>query len=303
MNSVSIVIQGAVHPDQAEILKKFRVAFSQSQIIVSTWKSDVTLSDLADEYVISEDPGPFTLYRDGRALRSENINRQIVSTRAGLARANNDWTLKWRSDFDFDAQKLRSALNKHMSRGVDDALLVLGYNTANPFADMKLIGHLSDWMYFCRTDLMRALVRSHLIPAVEEHNEVPLSRDLNIGFPFASYSCEQLMIYEGLRSCYGIPMASYSDTNSLKPFLSLLGRKIFIEQPASLGVRTKKEYDAFIYPKVANIQAYVWFVLATINRYECAINHSFGCVILSGWLKTKAWVLLAMRRSKRLLHK
>jgi WavE lipopolysaccharide synthesis len=287
MKSLTVIVQGGIHPNQAVVVAKFKQAFPFAQVVVSTWQRNETLAALADDYVISTDPGGFDLIQNGRVIRTENINRQIVSTRAGLDAAKGEWSLKWRADFDFDVDKMRDTLSRYAESMVGDSLLVLAYHTANPFADVGLVGHVSDWMYFAKTDTLRRLITANPIPATPEHNQVPHDRDDTKVFPFASFSCEQLMLRQGLQSVYGIPMKTFGDPASVSPFLSLIGKQIFVEQPSVFGIKTEK-YNRFIYFSLRHATSYAWYRLASISKLECRLNQACGTGVLNQWLKSKA---------------
>lgn len=299
MKSLTVIVQGGLHPNEINLVKKFKQAFPFAQVVVSTWTRDEALAAVADDYIVSADPGGFALAREGKVIRTENINRQIVSTRAGLDVATGEWALKWRSDFDFDVKRMFEVLTRHAAQLPDDGLLTLSYHTANPFADVGLVGHVSDWMYFGRTAHLRKLVSPTPIPAVPEHTEVP-DRDDRKVFPFASFSCEQLMLREGFQTCYGLPMTTFGDAATVSSFLRLVGKKIFIENPSALGTVTHK-YDKFIYLSAKGITSYIWFKLACIGPLECTVNRSLGLRALTGWLRCKAFLSDGIETSKRAL--
>lgn len=301
MKSLTVIVQGGLHPNEINLVKKFKQAFPFAQVVVSTWTRDEALAAVADDYIVSADPGGFALAREGKVIRTENINRQIVSTRAGLDVATGEWALKWRSDFDFDVKRMFEVLTRHAAQLPDDGLLTLSYHTANPFADVGLVGHVSDWMYFGRTVHLRRLVRNSPVPAAPEHNEVP-DRDDRQVFPFASFSCEQLMLREGLQACYGLPMTTFGDAATRAPFVALFGKKIFIENPSSLGMVTVK-YDKFIHLSLRHITSHLWFKLASVGPLECAMNRWLGTTITLGWLRWKATLSTGVDALKRRLRR
>ena len=110
MNSgsdISVVVQGPVigHPDGSpeeqltyRALVSARTVWPQCELILSTWKGAETSHLPCDHLVISDDPGG-TPFNDGELKnRFHNINRQIVSTRQGLALATRRFAVKLRSD-------------------------------------------------------------------------------------------------------------------------------------------------------------------------------------------------------------
>lgn len=105
---VGVVVQGPVigrptePPDQRHterVLRSVRRAVPGAQVVLSTWKgSDLTGLDV-DLVVLNDDPGP-TRLRGPSSSWLNNVNRQVVSTRAGLERINRPLAMKLRSDLE-----------------------------------------------------------------------------------------------------------------------------------------------------------------------------------------------------------
>ncbi|WP_118986071.1 WavE lipopolysaccharide synthesis family protein [Photorhabdus sp. CRCIA-P01] len=129
-NNVSIVMQGSLlkggKVDQ-EIISNIlavRKTFPSSELIVSTWQLDDYESNklalLAKEnnisFIYNKDPGTITS-SDGKV--SSNINRMIVSTKAGIQHCNNLYVIKIRTDSYFDDDQiirlLRSVSNSRFN--------------------------------------------------------------------------------------------------------------------------------------------------------------------------------------------
>lgn len=97
-SEITVVVQGAVLPETKECLESIRKHLPGSKIILSTWAGS-DLSDFdADEKILNIDPGAFTYEIEGRK-RTNNINRQIVSTLNGLKKVKTKYALKIRTDF------------------------------------------------------------------------------------------------------------------------------------------------------------------------------------------------------------
>ena len=97
-SEITVVVQGAFVPETKECLESIRHYLPNSKIVLSTWKgSDVSFCD-ADEIVFNIDPGAFVCQINGKK-RTNNINRQILSTKNGLMRAKTKYALKMRTDF------------------------------------------------------------------------------------------------------------------------------------------------------------------------------------------------------------
>lgn len=79
-----------------DVLRSIRKYFPNEKIILSTWKgTDVEyLINDVHELILSDDPGNF-FRKDGLPI---NLNRQIVSTMAGLCQVTTPYVIKIRSD-------------------------------------------------------------------------------------------------------------------------------------------------------------------------------------------------------------
>lgn len=108
-SDLSVVIQGPVHrsadgssgPCLTErVIQSVRKHYPGCEIILSSWKGSVGEDLGADVVIENEDPGAVPFNAECPELRQSlnNINRQIVSTRAGLARASRRYAMKLRTD-------------------------------------------------------------------------------------------------------------------------------------------------------------------------------------------------------------
>ena len=101
INDISIVVQGAVDKTETpKCLKSIRQYLPNAEIILSTWEgTDLScIEGLYDKLVLSKDPGG-VFYEKKKYY--QNINRQIVSTKAGLELAERKFIMKLRSDLIF----------------------------------------------------------------------------------------------------------------------------------------------------------------------------------------------------------
>ena len=100
-NDISFVVQGAVDKKiTKECLNSIRKCFPGAKIILSTWKGTNVTNLSFDQLVVSDDPGActYSLIPD-----LNNINRQIVSTVAGLEIVTTKYAAKVRSDLCFES--------------------------------------------------------------------------------------------------------------------------------------------------------------------------------------------------------
>jgi hypothetical protein len=166
---VTFVIQGPTVPTNKYSVDvttaSVRAFFPGSRVIVSTWAGHPSIS--ADEVVISHDPGSIT---DGGPHTINNINRQIVSTRAGLDRVRTPFAVKLRSDAVITGRGFLSLAAAFPLRSVHGrlfesrivipreftrsprALVPLGYHPS----DLFQFGHTSDLQFYWNAPLVEA---------------------------------------------------------------------------------------------------------------------------------------------------
>lgn len=127
MNTLSIVFQGPAGQNgelSAEVrqnLLRTRAAFPQAELIVSTWHyspaADKALHNklraLDITLVLSHDPGPI-IATDSSGRYITNLNRMLVSARAGLAAASRPLAVKLRTDTWLSGRKLADLLRRHV---------------------------------------------------------------------------------------------------------------------------------------------------------------------------------------------
>lgn len=127
MEAISLVIQGPVGTkeySQTEMLLRLanmRKLFPHSEIILSTWRlpSEIEsrvrqhLSGLDIRLIQSCDPGALEV-RDGELRYATNINRLLVSTRAGLDAVTRPLTIKLRSDSYLSTRAIVSLLERYV---------------------------------------------------------------------------------------------------------------------------------------------------------------------------------------------
>ncbi len=175
--AVGVVVQGPVvgrydePPHQRHtkaVLQSVRRVLPEAELVLSTWEGADLAGLDADTVVLSPDPGPRTSRETGRHALVNNVNRQVVSTRAGLEALNRPYALKLRSDLELvHAGFLRYAggwpTRDDRVRVFRERVLVSTTFTANPRRAFDVYGegdarrsgrvdrfpyHVSDWVQF-----------------------------------------------------------------------------------------------------------------------------------------------------------
>lgn len=150
---VTFVVQGPVYAGggTAEVLASIRRWYPDAHLVLSTFSSTPSklLTSLdADEVVLSNDPGDMT----PEGAKALNINRQIVTTRAGLARASTLYAVKTRTDLAVSGRHLLNAYAPHAGRG---PVLVTNITTRDPDFAIRIPYWICDFLYLGRTEDLR----------------------------------------------------------------------------------------------------------------------------------------------------
>ena len=158
-SDMSFVVQGPVIGDRGEhenvtqkVLLSIRKFYPRAQVILSTWMESVTLGLDFDEVVKSADPGSFL--RDKVNLAPHNVNRQVISTMAGLRKVRTKFAVKVRSDIFITSNALLKWLGdpvRIVHRGrmplLEQRLLAVNVTSVNPRRGLPLPFHPCDWFY------------------------------------------------------------------------------------------------------------------------------------------------------------
>lgn len=217
-SEISVVVQGAVDDSAvtARCLAGIRQLLPDAQLILSTWEGTDVSGLVFDEVVFSKDPGG--VLADERHHVFNNVNRQIVSTKAGLLCAKRRLTLKFRTDLlllsaDFlrffgryDGVRIRTQDFIFKNR-----VLICNFYTRNPGA-WAIPFHPSDWVMFGNTVDVWDYFDVPLMP--EEEMRWFLERPKNTGL-FAEYlsryTPEQYICLSFLKKHWTVDCSYYAD--------------------------------------------------------------------------------------------
>lgn len=242
-HDLSIVIQGPAElggrPVAALAAQTAKRAFPGAEVIVSCWDGDhtETIGLLADCVVTSPDPGP---QRHSKGVL--NVNRQIVSSRAGLEVATRTFMLKARSDLIFHSARLWSEYLAHRRhfRSVyrRDPILITNLTTVNPRRQERYFA-LCDWIYLGPRDAMAELFTTPPFP--DEHLAY-----LVRGEPVLRYNAEQWITINFLAR-HGLNLDTLSDGYVSDPatvhaYRAMVGRHFAMSSWFRLGLSTQKHH-------------------------------------------------------------
>lgn len=175
--NVSVIIQGPIHgqpgdPIEAQLTRRVTASARQflpaAEVILSTWKGANADGLDYDTIIYNDDPGAVPLNDTSLKHISNNLNRQLVSTSAGLSRATCQFAIKLRTDCPF----LRSVDFHPIEEGTRDPawtileqpVIALNIVTRHPLR-LPVLFHLSDIFH---AGLLTDLRTIWNIPLVEE---------------------------------------------------------------------------------------------------------------------------------------
>jgi hypothetical protein len=226
-SQIGIVVQGDLRAETMDCIAALRASFPGAQIVLSTFDCQTTDAQFAgvargvDEVVISPDPGasPSTIY--SATAPKNNVNRQIVSTMAGLRRLERPMALKVRSDAVITGRQMVDAWEDQVAAdGRQDRLVVPSIYTRHPLGINGYLFHVSDWATFGTTDALIDYWSAALMPgeqAVWFHWHDHSADATATGRRFRSrYTQEQWICTQyAQRHGYTVPACVYESTPEL----------------------------------------------------------------------------------------
>lgn len=125
-SDVTVIIQGPIHHSSgtssetgltSRSISAIRKYFPGAVIVLSTWKGEETEDLSYDKLILSQDPGPTVVkYHKNGSPHMVNVNRQIVSTLAGLKAVKTKYAMKLRSDNILNSARVKSLLFRYPKR-------------------------------------------------------------------------------------------------------------------------------------------------------------------------------------------
>jgi hypothetical protein len=140
-------------------VQSVRTHFPKAEIILSTWQGHATITADVDLVLASEDPGALCP-NDKPNLIGLNLNRQIVSTRNGLDKANRSLSIKLRSDALITGTHFADLYQQYRSwpaRNFSSRVLISSLYTRDPSATHPFPFHYSDLYMMGDTADLRAI--------------------------------------------------------------------------------------------------------------------------------------------------
>jgi hypothetical protein len=155
---ITVVFQGPVirgTSSTAELIRQTRQALPRSRYILSTWIG-ANLSDIkVDQVVLSQDPGGLPSIKYRMAGELNNANRQLLSTRRGLARVKTPYAIKIRTDCALEHAGFRDIFKRFQRENETSRILASSFFTIDPLMFEQMPYHISDWFHFGETQALQ----------------------------------------------------------------------------------------------------------------------------------------------------
>lgn len=170
---ISVIVQGRVCPITDACISSFRHFLPNAEIILSTFEDANTSNVECNKIIKSQDPGSY--YYINSEKKENNVNRQIISTMAGLKVATRKYTFKLRTDFKLTGNSFLDFWDKFEKTNKNHQLfshkiLACCYFARNPTSNYySLLFHPSDIAFFGQTS---DLINLFDIPLMKKEEEI-----------------------------------------------------------------------------------------------------------------------------------
>lgn len=259
---ISVVIQGPTcrgsQPGSAmdlglRAVQSIRTHLPQAEIIISTWQND-SVEGLGDCTVVrSADPGGMPDING----HINNLNRQLVSTRAGILAATRPYVLKFRADHALVSSKIATLGEFDASTPVERRLFSRPLTITNLYVRKAtrypFLFHPSDLVQFgCRDDLL-SIWEGELFTFedifLRPDEKMPFLSSL-AGYTNMRYVPEQSLLLRVLQQrglAYDFPYMSYVSKPSLELWETLLASNFVLFDWQNSGVVFPTRFTAATY--------------------------------------------------------
>jgi hypothetical protein len=161
-SQISVVVQGPVSSLTRRCLLSIRKYLPKAEVILSTWENSNVEGLSFDKVVFSKDPGGVLLGEYKNKKYYDNLNRQIVSTRVGLAQATRQFCIKFRTDMFFTSTGFLRYYNRYPKKSslmnfFERRIITCDSFTPNPERLVPKPFTPSDWFHFGLTSDVKKL--------------------------------------------------------------------------------------------------------------------------------------------------
>jgi len=249
---ISVIIQGPVDAvNTPQCIASIRRVLPGAEIIVSTWDG-LQVEGAPDKTVFNTDPGG-DAYCHKSARKTNNVNRQIVSTFNGLRRSERPYVMKFRSDLRLDTDAVLALYERFNpaeeafagKKILQKRVVVSTVYTRNPRRAYPYPFHLSDILFFGKREDVTAIFDIPLAPKEVTCYFSETHRPKIDLFPKnnARYTPEQYIMLSFLKKKLPDVRCEYMwdlSGNALETYEEILARNFIVAEPKRLGVTFTK---------------------------------------------------------------
>ena len=212
-HDITVVVQGPVVASKdrsmdegiTEIcLASVRKFLPGARLILSTWKGQPVEGLDYDELLLNDDPGSnVTEYNEKGEPDRSNNNRQIVSSRNGLALVKTRYAIKLRTDNYLAGDQFKALQQAFPQRCDQDKFFLERVVVNNTFTrtygkGSRVVFHLCDFFAFGRTEDVQALWSMDNLPDLE-FDPSQLGSKQYYGAPHYKIDCTQKLALKALQ--------------------------------------------------------------------------------------------------------
>ena len=243
-SDITVIIQGNADNHTLRFTHWLCTTYPEIYVVVSCWENNSIDQELINyEHVTvikSADPGTISVPK----FKTDNIKRQIISTRRGLEKVKTKWAIKIRSDMTFNPNKLIYFLNqlKPMTnspfRIYNNQVGVTQLTTLAP-QKSGLYFHICDWVYFGLSDDIREIFKAPLpedsffrfFEKCEGEQEI-----------CSQYRSETHLVLHSIQSRFKIiyPFSGFKDYNLEKLSEKIMSANFCVFNSWNLGIKSNK---------------------------------------------------------------
>ncbi|MDD9196684.1 WavE lipopolysaccharide synthesis family protein [Aliivibrio sp. S3MY1] len=268
---ISIIVQGQLFKSEKsstlDVLLSIRKNYPNAEVILSTWNGSCIPAEylsLCDQIVLSDDPG------DGTYGKTPlNINRQIISSRAGLEKATRSYAIKTRTDLIFTSNTLAQFMGLNLERSPEFSvgnghICVADFSTRSHVSGLKVPFWVCDFVYAGRREDVTTVfdVKLYLKHDFEYYLNNPKPEYMYRQSDVFQYTPETYFAYYYLKQGRDIPFENSYDSNSVAMglYCNLLVNNFIVLGEKQLGV-TSLKYHLPIHPPRKIMTYPVWAML------------------------------------------
>lgn len=251
LDQITVLIQGSFNDGTVRTIERLRVQSPVTPVVLSCWEYNRDLvSQTCPEgvtIVFSDDPGSPSI----PSFKIDNIRRQIVSTRAGLAHTRTPWVVKIRSDTSIDLHQLAELTSlctpvpAHTSALFSQKIVATSLTTLDEVRS-GFYFHVCDWVYLGRTEDVAAVFSAPL----PEGELLTYFQYANPAPEYCSrYRSESYLIYHLVRDKLGIdyPYSGHQDLKLANLSHQVIKANFAIVNYWNLGLRSSKHHRLYLW--------------------------------------------------------